>query len=231
MTKLLFTVLSLCLLSICAFDRMTIHNGISMYFLKDKFISNNSTIKQLNCVGGNACKFNHYINNVICTAVNQHDFNCTSILPNFLTMQNISMTCDNYNYTKYIHVGSCRLYYNLDNKNIVNTSDNIQNMSKIIDNKITISIPYSSIIGIILCLLLAGIHIYSSFYLEFLNMKKNQNEYNDIDEHIDDYNDNDIDVDFILIINRMIINQMIISRLIIQLIIQQIQIIQWIINQ
>lgn len=179
MTKLLFTVLSLCLLSIFAFDRMTIHNGISMHFLKDKFITNSTTVKQLNCIGGNGCNYNNYINYVRCSAINEYEFNCSSSLPDFLTMNNISMTCDKLNNTKYIYTGSCRLYYNLVNPmdnpkdNVNNTKDNVNNTSN--DMELNLSshqISYSSIVGVILCGFLAFVHIYAQCYRDYLNAKR-----------------------------------------------------------
>lgn len=78
-------------------------------------------VQQLNCKGGNGCKYSNKINNIQCSCDgfdenNNPQWKCKSDLPNYLKFKQVSVlceTCSIYSNNEFI-TGSCGLYYNLN---------------------------------------------------------------------------------------------------------------------
>lgn len=108
-----------------------IRNVKTLTFFKNKFTTANRSkpIKQLNCVGGNACNYENEINSVQCTNVGTNDTNdvqwkCETNLPSNLSFGKTNVNCEGLknNNDKIKLKNSCGLEYTLNH-----SSDNNYN--------------------------------------------------------------------------------------------------------
>ncbi len=98
-------------------------NVNTITFRKNQYTSGNRTnpIKQLNCVGGNACSKSHAIDMVQCKNMGVNDSNdiqwkCETDLPSNLSIGDTNINCEGYsdNTDKLKLVNSCGLEYSLN---------------------------------------------------------------------------------------------------------------------
>ena len=103
-------------------DSMNLAEVKALTFYKDRMTTSRRTspIKQLNCVGGNACKYSNLIETVQCLNRGTDEYGdvqweCSAQLPEYLRLGQAIVSCEGYTSSNdnMKLVGSCGLEYYL----------------------------------------------------------------------------------------------------------------------